>query len=97
MRKKKNSMGIEFNGIALSTAPSHILGNGEMLHPFHQLNDGFFYRIPYPSLIAFVMCFIGTILFFLMMFWSFNGSIGQVRMILNRMDIYWLDKVSYNK
>uniref|UniRef100_A0A915CLX6 Uncharacterized protein n=1 Tax=Ditylenchus dipsaci TaxID=166011 RepID=A0A915CLX6_9BILA len=41
---------------------------------------------------AFVMCFIGVILFSIMMVWSFNASVEQARRALNITDIPWLDK-----
>lgn len=55
--------------------------------------DGCFSRIPYSSLIAFVMCIIGVILFSLMVVWSFNATVEQTRRVLNISDIPWLDKV----
>lgn len=52
-------------------------------------------RIPHSSLMAFVMCFIGVILFSIMMVWSFNASVEQARRALNISDIPWLDKVIF--
>lgn len=51
-------------------------------------------RIPYSSLMAFVMCFIGVILFSIMMVWSFNASVEQVKRAFYLSNIPWLDKVS---
>lgn len=66
-------------------------------HPFSGVQpppkDGCLSRVPYSSLMAFVMCFIGVVLFAIMMVWSFNGSVEQVRRALNITDIPWLDKV----
>ncbi|KAI1727444.1 myelin proteolipid protein (PLP or lipophilin) domain-containing protein [Ditylenchus destructor] len=66
-------------------------------HPFSATQpppkDGCLSRVPYSSLMAFVMCFIGVVLFAIMMVWSFNASVEQVRRALNITDIPWLDKV----
>lgn len=52
-------------------------------------------RIPYSSMTAFTMCFIGVSLFTFTMIWSFNASVEQIRRILNITNIPWLDKVIY--
>lgn len=50
-------------------------------------------RIPYASVIAFVMCFVGVIMFAIMMVFSFNASVEQARRALEISNIPWLDKV----
>lgn len=61
--------------------------------PAFPTRDGCLARVPYASVMAFVMCVIGVILFAIMMIWSFNASIEQARRALNIDNIPWLDKV----
>lgn len=61
--------------------------------PTFPTRDGCFARVPYASVMAFVMCVIGVILFAIMMVWSFNASIEQARRALDIDNIPWLDKV----
>ncbi|KAI6196896.1 hypothetical protein M3Y94_01162100 [Aphelenchoides besseyi] len=67
------------------------------VHPFasaqYPMEDGCLSRVPYSSVIAFVMCFIGVIMFAIMMIFSFNASVEQARRALEINNIPWLDKV----
>ncbi|PIO73447.1 hypothetical protein TELCIR_04589 [Teladorsagia circumcincta] len=56
-------------------------------------NDGCFNRIPYASLMAALLCFIGVILFSIMMTWGFNATAEQTRRSLRIQDWPWVDKV----
>ncbi|WKX96808.1 hypothetical protein Q1695_012894 [Nippostrongylus brasiliensis] len=56
-------------------------------------HDGCFHRIPYASLMATLLCFIGVILFSIMMTWGSNATAEQTRRILRIQDWPWLDKV----
>ncbi|VDM83021.1 unnamed protein product, partial [Strongylus vulgaris] len=49
--------------------------------------------VPYASLIATLLCFIGVILFSIMMTWGFNATVEQTRRSLRIQDWPWLDKV----
>ncbi|VDP09517.1 unnamed protein product [Heligmosomoides polygyrus] len=53
----------------------------------------FIFRIPYASLMATLLCFIGVILFSVMMTWGFNATVEQTRRSLRIQDLPWLDKV----
>ncbi|KAK6735376.1 hypothetical protein RB195_018531 [Necator americanus] len=55
--------------------------------------DGCFNRIPYASLMATLLCFIGVILFSTMMTWGFNATAEQIRRSLRIQHLPWLDKV----
>ncbi|KAI6242695.1 hypothetical protein M3Y99_00175300 [Aphelenchoides fujianensis] len=57
------------------------------------MEDGCLNRIPYASVIAFVLCFVGVIMFAIMMIFSFNASVEQARRAFEITDIPWLDKV----
>uniref|UniRef100_A0A7I4Y8A6 Conserved plasma membrane protein n=1 Tax=Haemonchus contortus TaxID=6289 RepID=A0A7I4Y8A6_HAECO len=57
------------------------------------VNDGCFNRIPYASLMAALLCFIGVILFSVMMAWGFNATAEQTRRTLKIQDWPWVDKV----
>lgn len=96
---KKNSLE---NG--LITPPTRFGGYSNSMTPNsfklmsrHQTNNNgaCLSRVPHSSLMAFVMCFIGVILFSIMMVWSFNASVEQARRALNISDIPWLDKVYF--
>lgn len=50
-------------------------------------------RIPYASVMAFVMCAVGVILFAVMMAWAFNASIEQTRRSLNIDRLPFLSKI----
>lgn len=60
----------------------------------YPIDDGCLNRIPYSSVIAFVMCFVGVIMFAIMMVFSFNATVEQGRRTLDIQNIPWLDKVS---
>jgi p-aminobenzoyl-glutamate transporter AbgT len=62
--------------------------------PLYPVDDGCLNRIPYSSVIAFVMCFVGVVMFAIMMVFSFNASVEQARRALEISNIPWLDKVS---
>lgn len=64
--------------------------------PVHPIKDGCLSRIPYSSVMAFVMCIVGVILFAIMMIWSFNASVEQFRRALDISDLPWLERVSFN-
>ncbi|ETN77385.1 hypothetical protein NECAME_11084 [Necator americanus] len=49
--------------------------------------------IPYASLMATLLCFIGVILFSTMMTWGFNATAEQIRRSLRIQHLPWLDKV----
>uniref|UniRef100_A0A7E4VI99 MARVEL domain-containing protein n=1 Tax=Panagrellus redivivus TaxID=6233 RepID=A0A7E4VI99_PANRE len=55
--------------------------------------DGCISRVPYSSVMAFVMCTIGVIMFAIMMIWSFNASVEQARRALDIVDIPYLSRV----
>jgi uncharacterized BrkB/YihY/UPF0761 family membrane protein len=59
----------------------------------YPIDEGCLNRIPYASVIAFVLCFVGVIMFAIMMVFSFNASIEQARRTFEINDIPWLDKV----
>jgi len=59
----------------------------------YPVDDGCLNRIPYASVIAFVLCFVGVIMFSIMMVFSFNASVEQARRALEINNIPWLDKV----
>uniref|UniRef100_A0A914XZE3 Uncharacterized protein n=1 Tax=Panagrolaimus superbus TaxID=310955 RepID=A0A914XZE3_9BILA len=60
--------------------------------PAYPSKDGCINRVPYSSVMAFVMCIIGSILFATMI-WSFNASIEQARRALDITNIPWLEQV----
>lgn len=64
--------------------------------PAYPSKDGCISRIPYSSVMAFVMCLIGVILFATMMVWSFNATIEQARRALDITNIPWLEQVILN-
>lgn len=66
--------------------------NGRIPVVFHA-KDGCLNRLPYASLIATFLCFIGVILFSTMMTWGFNATVEQTRRSLRIQDWPWLDKV----
>ncbi|KAE9420759.1 hypothetical protein Angca_000365, partial [Angiostrongylus cantonensis] len=49
--------------------------------------------LPYASLMATFLCFIGVVLFSIMMTWGFNATVEQTRRSLRIQDWPWLDKV----
>ncbi|PAV74299.1 hypothetical protein WR25_10388 [Diploscapter pachys] len=57
------------------------------------LDEGCLGRVPYASLMAFLMCCLGVILFCIMMTWAFNATAEQTRRVLEITDWPWLDKV----
>jgi magnesium-transporting ATPase (P-type) len=61
--------------------------------PAYPSKDGFINRVPYSSVMAFVMCIIGVLLFATMMIWSFNATIEQARRALDITNIPWLEQV----
>ena len=62
--------------------------------PAYPAKDGCLSRIPYSSVMAFVMCVVGVIMFAIMMIWSFNASVEQARRALDITNIPWLERVS---
>lgn len=40
--------------------------------------DGCLSRVPYCSLMGFTMCFVGVVLFSMMMLWAFNASVSRI-------------------
>jgi hypothetical protein len=61
--------------------------------PAYPSKDGCISRVPYASVMAFMMCLIGVILFATMMIWSFNATIEQARRALDITNIPWLEQV----
>uniref|UniRef100_A0AC34QQ47 Tetraspanin n=1 Tax=Panagrolaimus sp. JU765 TaxID=591449 RepID=A0AC34QQ47_9BILA len=61
--------------------------------PAYPAKDGCLSRIPYSSVMAFVMCIVGVIMFAIMMIWSFNASVEQARRALDITNIPWLERV----
>uniref|UniRef100_A0A914EJD3 Uncharacterized protein n=2 Tax=Acrobeloides nanus TaxID=290746 RepID=A0A914EJD3_9BILA len=72
---------------------SHDMGLIDEPLPTFPTKDGCIARVPYASVMAFVMCVIGVILFAITMVWSFNASIEQAKRALEIENIPWLDKV----
>lgn len=66
----------------------------ERLGPMYPVDEGCLSRVPYSSVIAFVLCFVGVVMFAIMMVFSFNASVEQARRALDIQNIPWLDKVS---
>uniref|UniRef100_A0A0N5A332 Neuronal membrane glycoprotein M6-b n=1 Tax=Parastrongyloides trichosuri TaxID=131310 RepID=A0A0N5A332_PARTI len=61
--------------------------------PLKSQKDGCVQRVPYASIMATVTCFIGVIMFAVMMVWSFKASVEQSRRALHIDNLPWLDKV----
>ncbi|CAJ0603046.1 unnamed protein product [Cylicocyclus nassatus] len=93
---KNKIRGEDVYGVALDAPPRRgrqpEIINGAIPLKSHP-NDGCFNRIPYASLIATLLCFIGVILFSVMMTWGFNATVEQTRRSLRIQDWPWLDKV----
>ncbi|KAJ1359349.1 Nmgp-1p [Parelaphostrongylus tenuis] len=73
-------------------SPPEITTNGRIPVVYHA-KDGCFNRLPYASLMATFLCFIGVVLFSIMMTWGFNATVEQTRRSLRIQDWPWLDKV----
>uniref|UniRef100_A0A0K0G4I7 Neuronal membrane glycoprotein M6-b n=1 Tax=Strongyloides venezuelensis TaxID=75913 RepID=A0A0K0G4I7_STRVS len=61
--------------------------------PLKSQKDDCVQRVPYASVMATLTCFIGVIMFSIMMIWSFKASVEQFRRALHIDNIPWLDKI----
>ncbi|KJH44614.1 myelin proteolipid protein [Dictyocaulus viviparus] len=96
LSKKINIRDDSIYGVVLDAPPRRVKPpefNNKRIPVIYHPKDGCFNRTPYASLMATFLCFIGVILFAIMMTWGFNATIEQMRRSSELRDIPLLDKV----